>query len=204
MRPVLPLVILDLESTGSDPLNHAIVSIAAVDLRVQRRREFASEVRAFPGAELDRQHATARALPLEDLEKVDRPDEAEVIPAFLKWLGSESVMLGGINTRSNRDFLLCALRRVCARQHCSLRLPVVHRSVDLGVLTLLHAQAHGLANPMTTFNDTLSRAPHPAPHAGILGARLIAKTIVRLLNAAEKDEPRWDTGPGSLTYLPAA
>lgn len=184
-RP-LPLVVIDLETTGLHPARSGILQIGAVDLRGPEPREFTMDVRAYEGCRIEADALAVNGVALAECRAESRIAEDVALLALLEWLGPDDFLLGGMNPRFDRDFLVSASRRASALHDCSIRFPASHRTIDLHTLAIAHALRIGALVPAKGFHtdaifDLLGMEPEPKPHVALVGARMIASALCRLL-----------------------
>lgn len=180
--PSLPLVIIDLETTGLHPARSGIVQIGAVDLRAESRREFSTDLRVFAEARIEAEALAVNGLTLDQCRDPQRPSEDDALLALLEWLGPADFVLAGMNPRFDRDFLVCAARRSSSRLDRTIWIPATHRTVDLHSLSMHYALRIGHPIPDRGFHtnaclELAGLAPEPEPHVAVVGARLIAQAI---------------------------
>lgn len=176
------MIVVDVETTGLDPLKHSIVSIGAIDF-LNHVNTFYQECNTWPGAEFD-----AKALALngftEDYIRKQRPLE-EVIKSFLIWTEDiEDITLAGTNTDFDRSFLQDACRRY------GFRWPFRYRIIDLHSECYSNYLKRGIKPPIKEGTSHLDAdkilvyvglPPEPKPHNGLTGAKMEAEAFSRLI-----------------------
>lgn len=188
---VPPIVVVDVETTGLDPMLHGVIEIGAVALdadSVSPIGEFHTLVRAefwhawSAGAE------AVHGVPRTVAESLDRPNEMMALGMFLEWVrtisGGRRATLAGMNP----GFDLGMLRGMAKRteQEEALRRRISHRTLDLHTLAWAYARELDVArDPADLHSDgiceLLGLEPEPKPHRALAGARWEAEAFAMLL-----------------------
>lgn len=182
------MIILDIETTGTDPRVHSIASIGAVDFSHPERR-FYEECRIFPTAHIDPEGLAVNGFTEEQLEDASKKTDGEIVVDFLHWLSeSEEQTIAGQNPMVvDVPFL----RAVSERYH--LNNTFAHRSLDLHSVCFLHMIERGVMPPVdsikkhTALNskaimEYVGIPEEPHPHNALTGALYEAEAFYRLFN----------------------
>lgn len=91
------MIILDVETTGTDPLKHSLVSIGALDFSSPEIR-FYEECRIWEGAHIMPAALEVNGYSEEEITNPQKQSEGELIAHFLSWLFErESMVIAGQN-----------------------------------------------------------------------------------------------------------
>lgn len=167
------MIIVDIETTGIDPLKNSIVSIGAVDF--ETADEFYIECQAIPDREIDEYALKINGFTKEQCFDPRKPTAEEAYKKFLRWTSdNRNVILGGQQIGSfDARFL------IHMHERCNLgKFPFGHRSVDL------HSVAYakfGLSLSLDAILQKLGLAPEARPHNALNGARAEYAAFKQLL-----------------------
>ncbi len=118
------MIILDLETTGTDPQKHAIIDLAAMDFD-NPSYVFHQPVRIFSKAEIQDEALAYNGFTLEEIKDPKRPSLQQVLSAFISWLEPiKDRTFAGQNPDFDVNFLKTALK------HCQFEIPLSHRKLD--------------------------------------------------------------------------
>ena len=139
------MIIVDVETTGTDPHCHSLISIGAVDFDNPERRFF-EECRAFDGAKVEKEATEINGVgEIEAFDDTKQSDE-ELITHFFEWMKeSRDHTIAGQNPQFDVSFLEATARRY----HLNYSIP--KRMVDLHAATWTHMILQG-ANPPIEHN----------------------------------------------------
>ncbi len=178
------MIILDIETTGSDYTKHSIVQIAALEFERPDNR-FVAQCRIWKGAAVDPFTRTYNGWTDEQLyDKAARTDR-EVAEDFLRWtqtVGEKTIV--GENPSFDRDFLRWTLERYGKQWTLGFR------TIDIHTVSTLHRWQRGIAIPheqgmsMLRLDETLKYVglpEEPKPHAALAGALREAEAFSRLV-----------------------
>lgn len=178
------MVVIDIETTGLDPLKHSILEIGALDFN-NPSNQFYQKCRVFEGAEIDR-HALEingyNDIQLYDLNKQGLQD---LLLNFVKWLKPiKNKTLAGQNVDFDILFLNKSLNR------CNIDWILGHRKIDLHTLVYCDYLKKG-SNPIIKNGDSnfsgdiimeyVGLPKEPKPHLGINGAIYEAEAFSRII-----------------------
>ncbi len=179
------MIILDIETTGTDPRVHSIASIGAVDFGEPERGEFYEQCRIFPGAKIEMEALAVNGLTEEQLMNQDKKTEGEIVSEFLDWTKQSSDhTMAGQNVQFDTSFIIAAAER----NHLDFSIP--KRVIDLHSVCFAHMIWKGekppVANNRSDLNSDLIMKyvgipPEIHPHEAINGARIEAEAFSRLL-----------------------
>lgn len=179
------MIVVDVETTGTDPALHAIVSIGAVDFG-RPERQFYRECRIFEGAQVQPQALAVNGFTIEQVTDSAKPTLEEVIGQFIGWCrDAENRTLGGHNTAFDRDFLQASADRYNLAWHFG------NRVLDLHSMGWMHMKSSGAVVPTRAGRSDLScdailqytgLPAEPKPHHGLVGAKMEAEAFSRLVH----------------------
>ncbi|MDQ5950227.1 MAG: polymerase subunit epsilon [Patescibacteria group bacterium] len=178
------MIIVDIETTGTNPSAHSIISIGAVDMD-DPTREFKETCRAFPGAKVEKEATAINGVSQEEAFNEDRQTDEEILKHFIVWMkDSRDHTVAGQNPHFDVSFLEATAKRY----HLDISIP--HRIIDMHSMTILHMANRGINYPVAHNRSDLNSdkimeyVGIPAevrPHVAINGARIEAEAISRLL-----------------------
>lgn len=180
------MLILDIESSGTNYEKHSVLSLGALDFDNPDNR-FYEECRAWDGAHIMDEALEVCGFTEEEARDPNKQTEAELIRKFLKW--AEPIRdhtFGGQNVSFDRDFVKAACERAGENY------PFAHRTIDSHTLAYMHMVKRGLTPP---FDEEKHRSAlnldavlnytgipeEPTPHNALTGALSHAEVISRLL-----------------------
>lgn len=178
------MLIVDVETTGLDPLRCSIISIGAVDF-ADPSATFYAACRAFDGAFVSSEALAINGFTREQILDPSLPDLSSVLSAFLAWAQQRSDMtIAGGNPSFDRDFLHAAFDR------CGIRATFGYRTIDLHSLVFAHHLQRRLPVPLFSSRTALTvdlclvyvgLPPEPRPHNALVGAQMEAEAFSRLI-----------------------
>src|SRR3989344_6554519 len=126
------MIVLDVETSGTEPTIHGLLSIGAVDFE-SSGRQFYEECRLRDGAHILEEALVINGYTREDCINPDKKSESEILQKFITWIEESSDhTIAGQNPLFDMGFL----RAVADRNHISLSL--AHRTIDLHSVTYFH------------------------------------------------------------------
>ncbi|HYD93575.1 MAG TPA: 3'-5' exonuclease [Candidatus Paceibacterota bacterium] len=178
------MIVLDVESSGTNPDQHSILSIGALDLD-EPTNQFYDECRIWGGAKIEKEACEINGFSEEDAKDSEKKTEAELIAAFFAWATDrpKDRTLAAQNVAFDRAFLEAAARR--AHIEC----PFAHRTLDLHSLTWLHMTLHGKEVPQIRNHSAINSKTvleycglpeETHPHNALTGALWHAEVIARM------------------------
>jgi len=175
------MIALDLETSGINPKENAILSIGAVDMS-DPSNTYYGECRPFDGAVIEDQALAVNGFSREEIASRTK-SECELYREFMDWTQTvvkhKPIMIGQ-NVSFDRDFLLAAGER------CGRRSSYNFRVVDLHSVGWFYIQERGSRPPLNlTLNKLLEMTGagrEPDPHNALTGAMCAAEVISRMLH----------------------
>ena len=177
------MIVVDVETTGTNPMKHSLASIGAVDF-VNPADQFYEECRVWGGAHIDDEALIINGYKREELQSPQKQSEGDLIQRFLKWIESrQEHTIGGQNPFFDVSFIQAA----CGRNH--LNFTLAHRTVDLHSITYFHMIGRGINPPVEHKRSNLNSdtimayvgiPAEPKPHIALNGAIWEAEAFSRL------------------------
>lgn len=181
------MLVVDVESSGTEAHKHSILSVGALDLSNPSKR-FYEECRVWDGAHIMDGALAVNGFTREQATDPKKQSEANLVHAFVAW--SEDIKdrtLAGQNVSFDRDFLKYACERAGHTEW-----PFAYRTIDTHTLCWMHMINHGIQPPV---NPKFRRSAldldavlnycgipaEPEPHNALTGALSHAEVISRLL-----------------------
>ncbi len=179
------MLVVDVESSGVEPVKNSIVSVGALDLKNPSNR-FYMECRVWDGAHINDESLEVNGFTKQQITDPAKPTEADLTHAFLHWSETlEERTLAGQNVSFDRDFLKHAAERA---GHTDW--PFAFRTIDTHTLAYMHMVRRGMQPPVVNKRSALNLdavlnycgiPEEPAPHNALTGALSHAEVISRLL-----------------------
>jgi DNA polymerase III epsilon subunit-like protein len=179
------MIVVDVETTGTDPLRHAIISIGAIDF-INPERQFYRECRIWPGAQIQTEALAINGATPEQVIDPSRLAPEDAIAQFIAFCREASDRtLAGHNTTFDRDFLQMSVERHSIDWHFG------YRVIDLHSVAWMHMVQHGHPVPLRNSRSAIScdttlmycgLPQEPKPHNGLVGAKMEAEAFSRLIN----------------------
>ena len=177
------MIVVDVETTGTDPQKHSIISIGAIDMNAPSET-FYLECRMWDGAHVEPAGMEVNGMSVEGIKDLRKPEEGEAVTTFFEWLKfREDGVIGAQNPLFDLGFLQAASKR----HHIDFRL--AHRSIDLHTVTYMHMVKRGLTPPVKNKRSDINSdsimayvgiPAEPKPHIAINGAVWEAEAFSRL------------------------
>jgi DNA polymerase III epsilon subunit-like protein len=167
------MIILDIETTGLDPVKHSMVSLGAVDY--DTGEEFYTENYLPFGKEVDDFALKVNGFTREQLNDTTKLRIYEAYAKFLEWATKRDCLIGGQQVGS---FDLPFLKHLHSLGDWGVKWPFGHRSVDL------HSVAFAKLGKSLSLDGILIELglePEPKPHNALVGARLERDAFKKLL-----------------------
>lgn len=181
------MLVVDVESSGTEAHKHSIVSVGALDFANPSNR-FYEECRIWDGALIMDEALEVNGFTREEITDPKKQTEADVVHAFLHWSeGVEERTLAGQNVSFDRDFLRYASERAGHTEW-----PFAYRTIDTHTLCYMHMVNRGLRPPvdpkhrrsaldLDAILNYCGIPKEPEPHNALTGALSHAEVIARLL-----------------------
>jgi len=178
------MLVIDVESSGTVPHIHGILSIGAIDL-LDPSRTFYGECQLWKDAHIMDEALEVNGFMKESLFDPEKETEEELVRRFISWaLMAEDYTIAGQNPSFDRDFIMYG----AGRYH--INWPFAYRTIDLHTACFLHMKERGVPIPKKNnhtdldLDDILAYCGLPRRkgfhHAGF-DARLEAEALARLL-----------------------
>jgi len=178
------MIVLDVETSGTDPRKHSILSIGALDLD-NPTNQFYDECRAWEGAKLEDEAFRINGFTKEDAENSDKKSEAELVAAFVAWATDrvEERTFAAQNVSFDFDFVRAACERA------GIDFPFAKRTLDIHTLAWLHMTRAGKVPPHEKHHSALNSKAvlaycglpeEPSPHNAMTGALWHAEVVARI------------------------
>jgi len=178
------MIVLDIETTGTDPRLHSIVEVGAIDFD-RPENVFNARCQIWEGAETDPLAMEINGLTVKEIQDKSLPNQRELISRFMAWMDQiEDKTIAGQNV----DFDINFLNESSAR--CGLDFSLGKRKVDQHSVVYAHFLKRNIRPPMKDgFSDLNSDfimnyvglPTEPKPHRAINGARYEAEALSRLI-----------------------
>jgi DNA polymerase III epsilon subunit-like protein len=178
------MIIVDVETTGTDPRYHSLVSIGAIDFNNPTDTFFA-ECRIFEGAKIDKGALKVNGMTEAELEDTNKKTEAQILSDFILWMRDKSDhTVAGQNPFFDVSFLLAAAERAGAN------ISLAHRIIDLHSIVYFHMIKNGITPPISNKRTDLNSdkimtyvgiPAEPKPHIAFNGAKWEAEAFNRLI-----------------------
>ncbi len=178
------MMVVDIETSGTDPRRNAILSIGAVDFS-RPENVFYGECRLRRGAAADPDALKYNGFTARGIMSKSRMTERALVKKFAEWAsGVDDATIAGHNVHFDIPFLKRA-----AKLH-RLTLGLGNRIVDMHTLAYSSMMARGESIPKK-YNRTditsdyvfryVGIGDEPRPHNALTGARMEAEAISRLV-----------------------
>lgn len=178
------MIVIDVETTGTNPHKHSIVSIGAVDF-YKPSEQFLEECKIWEGAHVEHEALVINGYSEQEISDPKKKSEAELVSSFFTWLEArESLLPAGHNPLFDLGFLQAAAER----SHQNYILP--SRSLDLHSVCFAHMIKKNVPPPMVHKKSALNSdavmlyvgiPAEPKPHIALNGAIWEAEAFSRLL-----------------------
>ncbi len=178
------MIVLDIETTGTDPQLHSIVELGAIDFD-NPRNYFNKRCSIWEGAEIDFKALEINGLSLEQIHDKSILTQRELISEFMLWIAQiEDKTIAGQNVDFDINFINESALR------CGLNFSVGKRKVDQHSIVYAHMLKRNIRPPLkdgfsfvnSDFIMSYVGLPsEPKPHRAINGARFEAEALSRLL-----------------------
>jgi DNA polymerase III epsilon subunit-like protein len=178
------MVVLDVETTGLNPLKHSIVEIGALDFN-NPSNQFYQKCRVFEGAEIDPKALEVNGYENSQLIDPSRVSLEELIVNFIEWIKKiDNRTIAGHNVDFDINCLKNSLNRYNIKWNFGFR------KVDQHSLVYAHYlktnKKPPLKNGVSSMNGDktmkyVGLPEEPKPHTGINGAKFEAEAMSRLI-----------------------
>ncbi len=178
------MIVLDVETTGTDPLKHSLVSIGAIDFN-KPDRQFYEECRMWEGAHVMEEALSVNGMTREQISDPKKKTEGQIITEFLEWLNqSEEKTIAGQNPFFDVSFIYSG----AARNGADAKIP--RRIIDQHSICWYHMKRRGLTPPLKEGKTDLNSdvimeyvgiPVEPKPHIALNGAKWEVEAFSRLI-----------------------
>lgn len=178
------MLILDVETTGTEASKHSLVSIGAVDFS-NPSRIFYEECRIWDGAHVMDEALAVNGYTEEQIKDPKKQSEGEAVAKFLEWMKDcPEHTIAGQNVFFDTAFIVAG----AMRNHIDFSLP--HRIIDQHSICYAHMVGRGIEPPVKNKRTDLNSdkimeyvgiPAEPKPHIAINGAIWEAEAFSRLL-----------------------
>lgn len=178
------MIVVDVETTGLDPSKHSIVSIGAIDFNNPSNQFYATCI-AWEGADISEYALKINGFTYQQVLMNNEYTLEEAMEEFLDWAhGCEEKTIAGENPKFDLNFLADSAKR------SGLKWNLGYRSVDVHTLCYAHQLNRNKKLPKKEGYSNLSLdktlkycglPEEPKPHNALIGAKLEAEAINRLL-----------------------
>lgn len=178
------MIVVDIETSGTDPYKHSIASIGAIDF-YNPENKFDEECRIWDGAHIDPDALKVNGYKEKELKDSRKITEKELLILFFDWLSKrEERTIAGQNPHFDIRFLEAAAHRY----HLDFR--IAHREIDLHSIVYFHMVRRGITPPTKNNHSGLNSdeimkyvgiPDEPKPHKAINGAVWEAEALSRLM-----------------------
>jgi len=178
------MIVLDIETTGTDPRLHSIVEVGAIDFD-SPGNYFNARCQIWDGAEINFKALEINGLTLNEIQDKSILTQKELISRFIIWIDNiEDKTIAGHNV----DFDINFINESAAR--CGLNFSLGKRKVDQHSIVYSHFLKRNIRPPLKDgFSDLNSDfimnyvgiPSEPKPHRAINGARYEAEALSRLI-----------------------
>ncbi|HLP44010.1 MAG TPA: 3'-5' exonuclease [Candidatus Nanoarchaeia archaeon] len=178
------MIIVDVETTGTNPAKNSLVSIGAVNFDAPLD-QFYEECQIWDGAHIEPAAMEVNGFTEEQIRDTKKPTEAETLKNFLVWIESKQ---NQIVVAQNPMFDLGFLQAAAYRAGVDYKL--AHRSLDIHTLAFMHMIKKGIEPPINNGKSNINSdgimkyvgiPTEPRPHIAINGAVWEAEALSRLL-----------------------
>ncbi|MBK7134509.1 MAG: 3'-5' exonuclease [Bacteroidales bacterium] len=179
------MIVLDIETTGTDPQLHSIVEVGAIDFD-HPDNYFNERCQIREGAEIDPAALEINGLTVKEINDKSLLNQRELISRFIAWMDQiEDKTIAGQNV----DFDISFFNESSAR--CGLNFRLGKRKVDQHSIVYAHYLKRNIKPPLkdgfSGLNSDLimkyvGLPAEPKPHRAINGARYEAEALSRLIN----------------------
>lgn len=179
------MIIVDVETTGTDPRYHSLVSIGAIDFD-NPADSFFRQCHIFDGARVEEKALQINGMTDTELHDTRKPSEAEIVKEFIAWMKDKSDhTFAGQNVSFDVAFIMAGAERA----HLDISVP--HRVIDLHSIVYFHMIERGITPPTAHSRTDLDSdkimeyvgiPAEPKPHIALNGAKWEAEAFSRLFH----------------------
>jgi DNA polymerase III epsilon subunit-like protein len=178
------MIVLDVETSGTDPKKHSILSIGALDFD-DPTNQFYDECRAWDGARVEEEALRINGFSRAEALHPERKSETELVASFIAWATDrpKERTFAAQNVSFDSDFVRAACERA------GIDFPFAKRTVDIHTLAWSHMISRGAVPPTENHHSALNSTTILAycglkeevkPHNALTGALWHAEVIARM------------------------
>jgi DNA polymerase III epsilon subunit-like protein len=178
------MIVLDIETTGLDPIRHSIIEIAAIDFN-NHQYQFNEKCQIWPGAEIDFTALEINGFSKDEIEDTSLLTQEELLFKFKIWSDIiEDKTIAGQNVDFDISFLNESSKR------CGLFYNFGKRKVDQHSIAYVHLLKRNIKPPLKDrisdlsgdyIMDYVGLPREPRPHRAFNGAKFTIEAMSRLI-----------------------
>lgn len=178
------MIVLDIETTGLNPILNSIIEIGAIDFS-DTKDQFNGQCQIWAGAEIDSNALKINGFTYVEITEKNKPTEFDLLQKFIKWLDRiEDKTICGQNIDFDIGFLNESAKRYKIDRNFG------KRKVDQHSLVFSHLLKRNLNPPLKDGLSNISGdfimeyvglPAEPKPHRAINGAKWETEAISRLI-----------------------
>ena len=178
------MIVVDIETSGTDPYKHSILSIGAVDFSSPNRL-FYQECRIEDGKQIDAEALGVNGFKETDLRNPEKKALKSVLDEFIVWMKPiKDKTIAGHNVNFDAEFLNIAFRTY------GISFSFGHRVVDTHSLVYSSMLSRSVYIPLKSDRTAVTSdyvfnyvglPPEPKPHNALTGAKMEAEALSRLI-----------------------
>ncbi|MCL4376137.1 3'-5' exonuclease [Candidatus Parvarchaeota archaeon] len=178
------MIVIDVETSGTDPYRNSILSIGAIDF-FNPERQFYQECQIEKDKEYTEEALNVNGFKKEDLTDPKKKTLESVLNEFLEWMKPvEDKTMGGHNVNFDARFLNYSFKRY------NIHFSFGYRVLDTHSLVYASVLSRGLKTPLknekTDINSDyvfnyVGLPSEPKPHNALNGAKMEAEALSRLI-----------------------
>lgn len=173
------LYAVDVETTGTNPERHSLVSIGAVSIE-DPTKTFYRECRIWDGAAVEAEALRVNGFSGMEVLDQNKLSEAEMMKEFVQWLGGTGLMMVAHNAAFDRDFVAAACKRA------DISTPFSFRTIDIHSLMYMHLLRAKKDIPrhlsLNAALQSFGLPREPDPHNALTGAQCNVELFNKVLN----------------------
>ena len=178
------MMVVDIETSGTNPATDSILSIGAVDFG-NPKNTFYGECRIRRGAHFEKEALQVNGFSEAEIKDRRKVTEEELVNQFADWKKSvEDATIAGHNVHFDLAFLKSAAKRY------SIEINLGNRTVDMHTLAYSDMLSKGVPVPLKDNRTAITSdkvysyvglKEEPKPHNALTGAMMEAEAISRLI-----------------------
>ncbi|MCL5106879.1 MAG: 3'-5' exonuclease [Candidatus Parvarchaeota archaeon] len=178
------MIVIDVETSGTSPYKHSILSIGAIDFSNPERR-FYQECRIEKDKEYTEEALNVNGFKKEALNDPKKKSLENVLNEFIEWIKPiEDKTIGGHNVNFDAGFLNYSFKKY------EIPFSFGHRVIDTHSLVYASILSRGLSIPLKDEKTDINSdyvfgyaglPPEPKPHNALNGAKMEAESLSRLI-----------------------